>query len=164
MIEAEADLLDHPRVDAFDALAVWLTQSAAIEQLPPTEVIVELVAGDELDPVLGGDEAVGVFLVFDRYARRLCAEFRVLLALGAEDDDDEWISRLAGLVHELIHVSQFWAHARAVPAAATPDALTRWNAAFRSDALEDETETEARRITAQFLVAHPRWSHAPRAS
>lgn len=163
MLETEPGLLEHPRIDAFDAFAVWLSRHRAIA-LPPAEVIVELCAGNEIDPVLGEDEAVGVFLVFDRYAGQLTDEFRVVLALGAESDDDEWIGRMAGMAHELIHVSQFWAAVGSVPSRATPAALAGWNQLFGSGALEDSTEAEARSLAARFIAEQPRWGRAPKAA
>ena len=170
VLEVPKSLQHCRRVDVLEAFCDWLEEKnepAGFHELG--EVIVELRAGH----LLRGGKSVAAFLV-SWAGPTFNNDFRVLLALGAEadEDGDDWERRLASLPHELVHVAQFGRlFGGRTPGQVARDAVAQglhpYAPFYPWDNFDDEgdgvdsTESVARRLTAHFIAEQRQAAYPP---
>ncbi len=163
ILEAAKSLDRCHRLDAVEALCLWLDQQLASRLPPDLETIVEAKGGHLLR---GG---VGEHLVWDRGQPAI--DHRVLVAIGpwpeeAEDKEDDWRKDLTTVPHEILHVAKFCQDfGGKTPAEVKQefgfDRLYDWSRENVEEEDESPEEMEARSLTYAFLAGHPQYRMPP---
>lgn len=162
-VEVDTDIADAvadcPRMAAHEH-AAQLTVAHLSEQLPD-QVIVELHPHPELPAHLTADPAVGCHII--SMFGLLMADHRIAVAVGhnpadSPEDDASWHARLTTVIHELLHVTQWWQTHQTTPQQAGRQAALDW-AETAADCRD--IETQARQIADGLLAGIRRPGRCP---
>lgn len=162
VLEADGEVLDAPRTLLAERFCEWLAGTeGALPPLPPGEIVIGITKGSRIGRPYARaaqNDAVGTFVAVlygltgpGSIERSTRWEVKTAYCEDFVDaaDIESW---LVTIPHELLHLSDFAIRFENRVPADVPLPLI---AAAHDAADEDRVETEARRITARFVEAHP---------
>lgn len=168
-VEGNKAALRSKRSHAFETMVQWLLEREPfMSDLPEEPDVVVLLYLSETLPGSRG-RSVGEFVVYDSKERVFPDQYIVRVTMGRKSSEsfvEDWWARLTTLPHELLHLIEWYDRHGGTPADVA--ASTHGAEALAAQSLsaiaehesgaEDPEEQLSRKLTTEFLDAHPEYA------